>query len=79
MKNNINNKWTLDNIKNKVKILKNNEVYRIGDILCCFIGFVIAYNYPKYSFPLLILSEFLLYLKMKDNLITNTIQIFVKI
>ena len=35
MKNNINNKWTLDNIKNKVKILKNNEVYRIGDILCC--------------------------------------------
>ena len=51
----------------------------IGDILCCFIGFVIAYNYPKYSFPLSILSEFLLYLKMKDNLITNTIQIFVKI
>ena len=44
-----------------------------------FYRFVIAYNYPKYSFPLLILSEFLLYLKMKDNLITNTIQIFVKI
>ena len=35
MKNNINNKWTLDNIKNKVKILQNNEVYRIGDILLC--------------------------------------------
>ena len=24
MKNNINNKWTLDNIKNKIKILENN-------------------------------------------------------
>jgi hypothetical protein len=35
MKNSINNKWTIDLIKNKVKILKNNEVYRIGDILCC--------------------------------------------
>lgn len=35
MKNSINNKWTLDNIKNKVKILKNNEVYRFGDILLC--------------------------------------------
>lgn len=35
MKNSINNKWTLDLIKNKVKVLKNNEVYRIGDILLC--------------------------------------------
>ena len=49
----------------------------IGDILCCFIGFTIAYNYPNYSFPLLIISEVLLYLKMKDNLLTNTIQIFI--
>jgi len=31
----------------------------------------------KYSFILLILSEILLYLKMKDNLFTNIIQIFI--
>jgi hypothetical protein len=35
MKNSINSKWTLDLIKNKVKILEDNEVYRIGDILLC--------------------------------------------
>ena len=33
MKNEINNKWNIQTIKNKVKILKNNEIYRIGDIL----------------------------------------------
>ena len=35
MKNSINSKWTLDLIKYKVKILEDNEVYRIGDILLC--------------------------------------------
>lgn len=35
MKNSINSRWTLDLIKDKVKVLKNNEVYRIGDILLC--------------------------------------------
>ena len=34
MKNQINNKWNIDIIKNKVKILKDNEIYRIGDVLC---------------------------------------------
>ena len=67
------------NNKYQRNYIGDSIINSIGDILCCFIGFVIAYNYPKYSFPLLILSEFLLYLKMKDNLITNTIQIFVKI
>jgi len=26
-----NNKWTIENIKNTVKVLKDNEIYRIGD------------------------------------------------
>ena len=34
MKNQINNKWNIDIIKKKVKILKDNEIYRIGDVLC---------------------------------------------
>ena len=34
MKNQINNKWNIDIIRNKVKILKDNEIYRIGDVLC---------------------------------------------
>lgn len=34
MKNDINKKWTIDKIKDKVKVLKDNEIYRIGDVLC---------------------------------------------
>ena len=34
MKNDINNKWGIDKIKDKVKVLKDNEIYRIGDVLC---------------------------------------------
>ena len=67
------------NNKYQRNYIGDSIINSIGDILCCFIGFVIAYNYPKYSLPLLILSEILLYLKMKDNLLTNTIQIFFKI
>ena len=34
MKNKINNKWSIDKIKDKIKVLKDNEIYRIGDVLC---------------------------------------------
>lgn len=34
MRNDINNKWTIDKIRDKVKVLKDNEIYRIGDVLC---------------------------------------------
>lgn len=33
MKNQNNIKWDIENIKKKIKILKDNEIYRIGDIL----------------------------------------------
>jgi hypothetical protein len=33
MKNQSNIKWDIENIKKKIKILKDNEIYRIGDIL----------------------------------------------
>ena len=31
MKNEYNNKWTIDEIKKTLKVLKNNEIYRLGD------------------------------------------------
>ena len=34
MKNEINKKWNISIIKDKIKVLKNNEIYRIGDVLC---------------------------------------------
>ena len=66
----INNKYQRNYIGDSI-------INSIGDILCCFIGFTIAYNYPKYGILLLIISEILLYIKMKDNLLTNTIQILI--
>ena len=34
MINKINNKWNINIIKDKIKVLKDNEIYRIGDVLC---------------------------------------------
>ena len=33
MINKINNKWNINIIKDKIKVLKDNEIYRIGDVL----------------------------------------------
>jgi len=53
----------------------------VGDILCCFIGFSIAWMLPnkKYSILLIILNEIFLYMKMKSNLFTFFTQIFTQI
>jgi len=62
MKNSINNKWTLDLIKSKVKVLKNNEVYRVGDILLCD-----CYNHKNSILAKEILSKEI----YKDTLLYN--------
>ena len=76
-----NTDYVLEKYRSNNKYQRNyigdSIINSIGDILCCLIGFTIAYNYPKYSLLLLITSEILLYIKMKDNLLTNTIQIFI--
>ena len=47
----------------------------VGDIFSMIIGYIIAYNIPKISFLLLILNEVILYYMIKDNLLTNILQI----
>ena len=72
------NKYRINN-KHQRNYYGDSIINSIGDILCCFIGFTIAWMVPnaKYSFILLILSEIFLYMKMKDNLFTNILQIFI--
>ena len=48
----------------------------IGDILSCFIGFIIAWSFPQYIIPIILINEITLYMLIKDNLLTNMIQIF---
>lgn len=67
-----NNKYQRDYIGDSI-------INSIGDIFCCFIGFTIGYHYPQYCLLLIIISEILLFIKMRDNLLTNTLQIFINI
>ena len=70
------NKYRKNNILQR-DYFGDSLINSIGDIFSAFVGFVIAWNFPDYAIPMVCASEILLYIKMKDNLLTNTIQIFV--
>tara|TARA_Y100001958_G_C21225071_1_gene550488 strand:+ start:1485 stop:2042 length:558 start_codon:yes stop_codon:yes gene_type:complete len=50
----------------------------IGDIISMLIGFYIAWNFHQYGLIIFIFIEIILYYYIKDNLITNVYQIFIK-
>jgi len=75
-----NSEYIINKYRAKNELSRNYSgdsiINSIGDILSCFIGFVIAWCFPKYTIPILLINEITLYLLIKDNLLTNMIQIF---
>ena len=73
---------TIERYRKTNKLARDYEgdsiINSIGDILSMIIGFIIAWYYPDYGYSLFIANELVLYYFIKDNLVMNIYQIFIK-
>ena len=74
-----NSQFIINKYRNNSVISRNYKgdsiINSVGDILSMIIGYIIAYTIPKISFLLLIINEMVLYYIIKDNLLTNILQV----
>ena len=74
-----NSQFIINKYRNNSVISRNYKgdsiINSVGDIFSMIIGYIIAYTIPKISFLLLIINEMVLYYMIKDNLLTNILQV----